>query len=146
MMTKSQQAHQTSQQHHLKANAISTHNMSDQDQASSSDDQSPPISPLRSPQLSSSNSSIWSWSSSSQSSQSSNSDPLEFDPQQQCNSKEERSSYNTKFARYHLETYKQNDRLRWNFDFDHNRPVDDNTHHHHRHATVAARYQWDPAI
>lgn len=60
---------------------------------------------------------------------------------EQCNSKEVESSYNTKFARYHLETYRQNDRLRWNFDFDHNRPLDENHHHHHQ---AVARYQWQP--
>lgn len=104
------------------------------------DDQSPPMSPLRLPQLSSSSSSIASWA--SQGSQISSEDG-DSQPASGCNSKEDRAAYNTKFARYHIETYRQNDRMRWNFDFDHNRPLDDN-HHHHHHAV--ARYQWEPAI
>ena len=60
-----------------------------------------------------------------------------------CNSKEDRATYNTKFAKHHLDTYRQNDRMRWNFDFDHNRPLDDNHHHHHQ---SVPRYQWEPAI
>lgn len=83
-------------------------------------------------------SSIASWSQSSSLSSGKSSECLDVD---QCNSKEVESSYNTKFARYHLETYRQNDRLRWNFDFDHNRPLDDNHHHHHQ---TVARYQWEP--
>lgn len=130
-MTKSSQSHQVNQ-HHMKASLA---NLSEHD--SSSDDQSPPISPLRLPQLSSSNSSIFSWTSASQGSNSS--DSMDVD---QCNSKEDRASYNTKFAKYHLETYRQNDRMRWNFDFDHNRPLDDSAHHR----PSSARYQWEPAV
>lgn len=127
-MTKSSQSHQVN---HLKASLT---NLSDQD--SSSDDQSPPISPLRLPQLSSSNSSIFSWTTASQGSHST--DSMDLD---QCNSKEDRATYNTKFARYHLETYRQNDRMRWNFDFDHNRPLDDSHHH-----PTSPRYQWEPSV
>lgn len=111
------------------------------------DSNSPPMSPLRLPQLSSSSSSISSWpfcdhnraSHSSQSSEDGDSQPALCN----SNSKEDRSSYNTKFARYHLETYRRNDQMRWNFDFDHNRPLDEQHHHHHQ---TAARYQWEPAI
>lgn len=103
------------------------------------EDQSPPMSPLRLPQLSSSSSSIYSWSSSQGSGKMSDDD----DSQPLCNSKEDRSSYNTKFAKYHLESYKKNDRIRWNFDFDHNRPLDDSHHHHHQ---TVARYQWKPDL
>lgn len=133
------------------------------------EDHSPPVSPLRLPQLSSSQTSISSWqssssqpasalpvlsssSSSSSSSQrsshskSSSQSSLSFDfdaDDHLCNSKEDRASYNTKFARYHLETYRQNDRMRWNFDFDHNAPLDD-AHHHHNSHTVANKYHWKP--
>ena len=142
-VTKSQP---TANQHppHLKGTSSSSLSVNsggsrDHDQ---DDDQSPPMSPLRLPQLSSSSSSISSWSSSSQNSQSS--DDGDNNINSQCNnSKEDRSTYNTKFARYHLETYRQNDRMRWNFDFDHNRPLDDTHHHHHQ---TVARYQWEPAI
>ena len=106
-----------------------------------SDDQTPPISPLRSPQLSSSSSSISSWGGlSSQGSQLSIDDGENSNgsSSSQCNSKD---TYNTKFARYHLETYRQNDRMRWNFDFDHNRPLEDSHHHHHQ---TVPRYQWEP--
>lgn len=106
------------------------------------DDQSPPNSPLRLPQNPfSSNSSISSWSSSSRASESS--EDGDACNNTNNNSKEDRMSYSTKFARYHLETYRQNDRMRWNFDFEHNRPLDDQHHHHHQ---TVARYQWEPAI
>lgn len=111
------------------------------------DDQSPPNSPLRLPQIFSSNSSISSWSSSSRASESSSEDGDACNNNSNAtttgNSKEDRMSYSTKFARYHLETYRQNDRMRWNFDFEHNRPLDDQHHHHHQ---TVARYQWEPAI
>lgn len=115
------------------------------------DDQSPPLSPLRLPSsqksLSSSNSSISSWKSSHQLLGSQSSDDGDSNHSigsaVSCNSKDDRSTYNTKFARYHLETYRQNDRMRWNFDFDHNRPLDDSHHHHHQ---TVPRYQWEPAI
>lgn len=118
-------------------------------------DESPPLSPLRLQQLSPSASSISSWSSASQASQLSDDgtggelhSPLMGPGSSSCNSNGSNASssketYNTKFARYHLETYRQNDRLRWNFDFDHNRPLEDS--HHHNHQTVA-RYQWEPDI
>lgn len=110
----------------------------DRERATDDEDQSPPMSPLRLPQLSSSSSSIYSWSSSQGSGHIS-----DDDSQPLCNSKEDRSSYNTKFAKYHLETYRKNDRIRWNFDFDHNRPLDDSHHHHHQ---TVPRYQWKTDI
>lgn len=112
----------------------------DRERATDDEDQSPPMSPLRLPQLSSSSSSIYSWSSSQGSGHISSGDD---DSQPLCNSKEDRSNYNTKFAKYHLETYKKNDRIRWNFDFDHNRPLGDSNHNHHQ---TVARYQWKPDI
>lgn len=121
----------TTSDHHLKVPPLTLVEHQD-------DDQSPPMSPLRLPQLSSSSSSISSWSSSSQASQSSDDGDM-----MQCNGKEDRSTYNTKFAKHHLETYRQNDRMRWNFDFNHNRPLDDDHHQHHQ---VVARYKWEPAI
>lgn len=54
-----------------------------------------------------------------------------------CNYKEERSAYNSKFARYHIESYKQHDRMRWNFDFDHNKPLDNSS------PTSVGRFDWD---
>lgn len=128
------------QQIMMKVSPLSTSNHRDHNlnlnQEQDDQDQSPPLSPIRMPQLSSSSSSIASWSSSSAFSSSSSEEG-------ECNSngmsKEDRATYNTKFARYHLETYRQNDRMRWNFDFDHNRPLDD---HHH---SSGARYQWEPA-
>lgn len=144
-MTKNHQ-HQSNSVHRLKPAALNVATLSGE-RDNLDEDQSPPMSPLRLPQLSSSSSSISSWSSSSQASQSGSEDGCELGGSSQCNSssssKEERASYNTKFARYHLETYRQNDRMRWNFDFDHNRPLEESHHHHHQ---TVARYQWEPAI
>lgn len=144
-MTKSQSSQVSSRDLKLAAGGFAQaapHHASDHvDDNQIDQDQSPPMSPLRLPQLSSSSSSIASWSS-SQTSQLS-----EFSDLGECNSKEDRSSYNTKFARYHLESYRQNDRMRWNFDFEHNRPLDDSHHHPHHHPTVGhGRYQWEPAV
>lgn len=133
------------------------------------EDQSPPISPLRLQQLSPSGSSISSWTSSlSQASQLSIDAIDQFNPQFHndhhnnhspiglptsllCNSDSNGSTrssgggketYNTKFARRHLDAYRQNDRMRWNFDFDHNRPLDQEQSNHHQ-ASIP-RYQWEP--
>lgn len=58
-------------------------------------------------------------------------------------SSSQKESYNTRFAKYHLETYRQQDRNRWNFDFDHNKPLDSDNRSQ---SPSSSRFQWEPAL